>query len=254
MSIQAIREALTELHLPTIKKRFEDLAQKAIKEGATFEQYLHWLVEEERADRKENRVARRLAESKIPSTKTWENFDFKRLPLKLVRQFRGLLSGEFLKRRENILLFGTPGGGKTHLLCALSRELIRQYDCKILFLPSVKLVQDLLLAKRDLALSRLIKKLTTFDGIIIDDIGYVQQSKEEMDVLFTLISECYEKTSVLLTSNLPFSHWEKIFKDPMTAAAAIDRLVHYSVVMDVNVPSYRMEKSKEKHTELREAE
>jgi DNA replication protein DnaC len=103
MTTQAIAEGLKELHLPTIKKRFEDLAQKAVKEGATFEQYLLWLVEEERADRKENRVARRLVESKIPSTKTWENFDFKRLPPKLTRQFKGLLSGEFLKRKENIL-------------------------------------------------------------------------------------------------------------------------------------------------------
>jgi DNA replication protein DnaC len=124
----------------------------------------------------------------------------------------------------------------------------------MLFSPSVKLVQDLLLAKRELTLSRLIKKLTAFDGIIIDDIGYVQQSKEEMDVLFTLISECYEKTSLLLTSNLAFSQWEKIFKDPMTAAAAIDRLVHYSVVLNVKVPSYRMEQSKEKHAKQGEAE
>lgn len=254
MTTNAIRESLTELHLPTIKKRFEDLAQKAVNEGITFEQYLHWLVEEELADRREKRTVRRLSESKIPSTKTWENFDFKRLPPKLTRQFKGLLSGEFLKRKENILLFGTPGGGKTHLLCALSRELIRQHDYKILFLPSVKLVQELLLAKRELTLSRLIKKLTALDGIIIDDIGYVQQTKEEMDVLFTLISECYEKTSVLLTSNLPFSQWEKIFKDPMTAAAAIDRLVHYSVVLEINVASYRIEKSKEKHETQKEIE
>jgi len=107
-------------------------------------------------------------------------------------------------------------------------------------------VQELLAAKRDLKLEKLIKRLSKFDALIIDDIGYVQQDREEMEVLFTLLAERYERGSVLITSNLPFSKWEKIFKDPMTTAAAIDRLVHHSVILELNITSYRAEQAKKK--------
>ena len=111
------------------------------------------------------------------------------------------------------------------------------------------LVQDLLVAKRELTLSKTLKKLARFDAIIIDDIGYVQQSRVEMEVLFTLLADRYERGTVMLTSNLPFSKWEQIFKDPMTTAAAIDRLVHHSIILELNLPSYRLEKSKQKVNE-----
>ena len=110
--------------------------------------------------------------------------------------------------------------------------------------PCTLLVQELLVAKRDLKLSRVLKRLSKYEVLLIDDIGYVQQSREEMEVLFTLLAERYERGSVMLTSNLPFSKWEAIFKDPMTTAAAIDRLVHHSVILELNIPSYRMEQAK----------
>jgi DNA replication protein DnaC len=116
---------------------------------------------------------------------------------------------------------------------------------KVLFSPCSLLVQDLLIAKRDLRLSRYLKRLSGFEVLIIDDLGYVQQSREEMEVLFTLLAERYERGSVMITSNLPFSKWENIFKDPMTTAAAIDRLVHHSVILELNVPSYRLEQAKQ---------
>lgn len=106
------------------------------------------------------------------------------------------------------------------------------------------LVQQLLIAKRDLRLARVLKRLAKFEALIIDDLGYVQQSREEMEVLFTLLAERYERGSVMLTSNLPFSKWEQIFKDAMTTAAAIDRLVHHSIIVELNVPSFRLEKAK----------
>ncbi len=138
------------------------------------------------------------------------------------------------------LIFGRPGSGKSHVLCALAEQLVHQGH-SILFTTCSLLVQQLLIAKRDLRLSKLITQMSSFEGLIIDDLGYVQQSREEMEVLFTLLAERYERGSVLLTSNLPFSKWDQIFKDAMTTAAAIDRLVHHSVIIELNVPSFRVE-------------
>jgi DNA replication protein DnaC len=171
------------------------------------------------------------------------NFDLKRLPLKAGRQLKALTDGGFLDRKENLLVFGNPGAGKSHLLCALAHELIAQ-GRRMKYTTCTMLVQDLLVTKRDLRLSKEIKKLGRHDGLIIDQMGYVQQSREEMEVLFTLLAERYERGSILLTSNLPFSKWEEIFKDPMTTVAAIDRLVHHSVIVELNIPSYRMEEAK----------
>jgi len=154
------------------------------------------------------------------------------------------LEGGFLDRKENLLIFGNPGAGKSHLLCAIAQELIAMRGKKIKYATCALLVQDLLAAKRDLRLGKEIKKLAKYDGLIIDEMGYVQQSREEMEVVFTLLAERYERSSVLLTSNLPFSKWEGIFKDAMTTAAAIDRLVHHCVILELNIPSYRMEQAK----------
>src|SRR2546428_13547671 len=157
------------------------------------------------------------------------------------------MAGDLVNRRENVLVFGNPGGGKTHLLCALGHELVRK-GRSVYFVPCALLVQRLLLAKAALWLERELKRLDKFDALIIDDIGYVQQSRDEMEVLFTLLAHRYENHSVLLTSNLVFSQWEKIFKDPMTTAAAIDRLVHHSVIIELNLSSYRMEAAQRQKT------
>ena len=148
-----------------------------------------------------------------------------------------------MSRRENVLLFGKPGAGKSHALCALAQQLILQGH-SLLFTTCGMLVQQLLIAKRDLRLPKLFKQLSKFEGLIIDDLGYVQQTREGMEVLFMLLAERYERGSVLLTSNLAFSNWNQIFKDTMTTAAAIDRLVHHSVIIEMNVPSYRVETTK----------
>jgi DNA replication protein DnaC len=179
----------------------------------------------------------------LPVEKTLDSFDLKRLPPKAARQVKALLDGSFLDRRENVLAFGNPGSGKTHLLSALGQELIRR-GRRVGFTTCSRLVQDLLLAKKELRLSKVIRKLGQFEALVIDDLGYVQQSREEMEVLFTLLAERYERGSVLISSNLPFSKWEVIFKDPMTTAAAIDRVVHHSVILELNIGSYRMEQAK----------
>lgn len=242
MIIRELTKCLKELHLPAVRECYQEAANAAIKNSLSYEQFLLTLMEEELNSRYENRKRRYLKNSKLPLEKTLSTFDRKRLPGKVNNLVTALLSGQFINNCENILAFGNPGSGKTHLLCAIGNELIHQGK-QILFLPCNLLVQNLLIAKRDLKLSRYLKKLSKYDAIIIDDIGYVQQSREEMEVLFTLLADRYERTSIMLTSNLPFSKWEKIFKDPMTTAAAIDRLVHHSIILELNLPSYRLEKS-----------
>jgi DNA replication protein DnaC len=218
-----LTQSLKTLHLPTIRQCYEEVARQAEREQLSYERYLHEVVQRECEDRLENRTAKMLRESQLPLEKSLEAFDTRRLPPKAARQMRTLLDGGFLERTENVLVFGNPGSGKTHMLQAVGQQLIRR-DHRIFFTTCEMLVQELLIAKRDLKLSKLIKKYARYEGMIIDDLGYIRQTREEMEVVFTLLAERYERGSVLLTSNLPFSKWEGIFKDPMTTAAAIDRL------------------------------
>lgn len=246
---QVLTEGLIDLHLPTVRHCYEETARRAEQETLSYEQYLAELISRECDERKKNRTLRLLRESQLPEDKTLGNFDLKRLPTKVGRQLRPLLDGSFLDRRENLLVFGNPGSGKTHLLCAIAQELVVKEGRRIHLTTCALLVQELLAAKRDLKLSRTIKKLARYEGLIIDEMGYVQQSREEMEVLFTLLAERYERGSVLLTSNLPFSKWEEIFKDPMTTAAAIDRLVHHCIILELNIPSYRIEHARQAQTQ-----
>jgi DNA replication protein DnaC len=234
---------LKELRLPTFRENFQALAEQAVREGLSHSQYLAELTSRECQTRNHSRVQRLLRNSGLLAGKTWDQFQWSRVPLQVTRQLQSLREGTFLDRRENLLVFGKPGSGKTHLLNALGEQLAQQ-GRTVLFATCSLLVQELLLAKRDLKLDRCIKRLASFEALIIDDLGYVQQSREEMEVLFTLLAERYERGSVLLTSNLAFSQWEQIFKDPMTTAAAIDRLVHHSVIIELNIPSYRLETAK----------
>jgi DNA replication protein DnaC len=244
---QTLEGYLKELHLPGFRSGYEQLARQAQQEGLSFEQYLLGLAQRECQERRQKRVERLLRDSRLPLEKSWPALDLKRLPARVVQQVRTLLEGSFLERHENVLVFGQPGSGKTHLVCALGQELVRS-GRRVLFATCGLLVQELLIAKRDLKLSRVLKRLAGYEALVLDDLGYVQQSREEMEVLFTLLAERYERGSVLLTSNLPFSGWEAIFKDPMTTAAAIDRLVHHCVILELNIPSYRAEQArKAKH-------
>ena len=243
---QTLTNHLRELRLPSFRDHYEPLARQAEQETLSYEQYLLELTNRECETRRANRIETLLRQSQLPLEKSLESFDLKRLPVKASRQIRSLTDGAFIDRCENVLAFGQPGSGKTHLLAGLSQELVRQ-GRRVYFSSCSLLVQELLIAKRDLKLSRVLKRLGRFDAIVIDDIGYVQQSREEMEVLFTLLAERYERGSVLLTSNLPFSKW-RIFKDPMTTAAAIDRLVHHSVILELNIASYRLENAKQSKT------
>ncbi len=240
-----LTSALKLLRMPTITSCYKEEAATARQEDLTHERYLLEVIRRESEQRRVTRIQRFLRQSRLPQEKAMESFDRARLPLKVNQQVGVLMEGCFLDRCENVLAFGNPGSGKTHLLAAIGHELIQQGH-RVLFRPCSLLVQELLIAKRDLELPRILKRLAQYEAIIIDDIGYVQQSREEMEVLFTLLADRYERGTLMLSSNLAFSKWEQLFKDPMTTAATIDRLVHHSIILELNLTSYRLEASQTK--------
>ena len=196
------------------------------------------VLEQEAEDRRIRRVDRLRRASKLPAGKTWDTFEHERAPVKLRQQLVRLAEGDFVDRGVNVLAFGMPGTGKTHAMCAIGHRLV-QAGRSVLFIPAYRLVQDMLAAKRDLDLPRMLRKLDNYDLLVIDDLGYLPQGAGESEVLFTLIAERYERRSLGITSNLVFSEWEKVFANPMATAAAIDRIVHHSVILEFDVPSYR---------------
>ncbi len=243
-----LKKSLEELKLLEVKKYLDECSYLAIKEGLSFEEYLSELLSIELDSRHNRKVDRFLRESRISPNKTFSNFDRTRLSRKLNSQINVILEGDFLDKSENILIFGNSGVGKTHIAEALGTELIHKGH-KILFKTCNLFVQELLIAKKELRLSKYFKKLSKYRGIILDDIGYVQQDREEIETLFMFFAESYEKNSLIITSNLAFSEWDKIFKDPVTTSAAIDRLIHHSIILEMNLPSYRLESAKKRKKE-----
>ena len=240
---------LRRLKLPSFVNYYTEVARKAQSEGWTFEEYLQNLAELELSERERRRKERNLKRSGLPKDKTLATLNTKKLPRKVQTNIATLCQGDFLERSENLLAFGLPGRGKSHLLSAIGHELVAR-GYRVLFQPAYSLVQMLLVAKKELMLERQLRRLDAFDVVIIDDIGYIQQNREEMEVLFTFLAERYERRSVAITSNLVFSDWDKIFKDPMTTAAAIDRVVHHSTILELTGPSYRAEEAKDRNKDL----
>jgi DNA replication protein DnaC len=238
--IESLGIMLRSLKLPAFARYAEEIAQKAEREGWTFGQYLHHLAELEMHERRQRKIERLLKVSDLPHEKSLATLTRSRLPQKVAKVLPTLCEGGFIERGDNLLVFGLPGRGKTHLVCAIGHELI-QRGHRVLFVATFALVQRLLAAKRDLRLEKELAALDRFDAVILDDIGYVQQSREEMEILFTFLAERYERRSVIITSNVVFSEWDRIFKDPMTTAAAIDRLVHHAVILEMIGASVRAE-------------
>ena len=240
--LAALMILLRALKMPTIARHAEEVAQLGEREGWTFLRCLHHLVELEVHERRRRRIERNQRQSELPGDKTLATLTRSRLPPKVAKMLPTLCEGGFVERGDNLLAFGRPGRGKTHLVCAIGHELI-QRGYRVLFVATFALVQRLLAAKRDLRLEEELAILDGFDAVLLDDIGYVQQSREEMEVLFTFLAERYERRTVMITSNLVFSEWDRIFKDPMTTAAAIDRLVHHSVILEMTGSSIRIEQA-----------
>lgn len=241
--LDRLQRLLLELKLKTAASELGPRLLEASGDGAL--PTVLDVIEMEVKERGDRRIERLRRLSHLPPGKTFETLDGSRLPRALAQKLEGLSTGGWVEEAANVLVFGLPGVGKSHAAAALGHALI-EHGYSVLFTPTFRLVQELLAAKRDLELPRALRKLDLFDALILDDIGYVQQTPEEVEVLFTLMAERYERRSILITSNLVFSEWDRIFKNPMTTAAAIDRLVHHSAILEFNVPSYRTAGAKRK--------
>lgn len=236
---EELQALLRSLNLSAMADAAHATALRAAKEGLTHEAYLLELSRIELAAKTGRRIERLRKQSDLLPGKTLRTLDLHHFDAATRMQMERLQGGDFLKDATNIIAVGRPGAGKTHFACALGHALV-ELGYPVLFTPTAALVQRLLAAKRDLRLPQELAKLDRFECLILDDIGYVQHDRDEMEVLFTLLAERYERKSMVITTNLVFSEWDRIFKDPMTTMAAIDRVVHHSVVLDMmGVESYR---------------
>ena len=230
---------LNELRLPAIKMLWPQFAEQSDKEGWPAARFLATIAEHEIAERGRRRVERHLIEARLPAGKTFDNFDFEAVPMISKAQVTALAAGDsWLGKGANLLLFGPPGGGKSHLAAAIGLALIEN-GWRVLFTRTTDLVQKLQVARRELNLEAAINRLDRFDLLVLDDLAYVTKDQAETSVLFELISARYERRSMLITANQPFGEWNRVFPDPAMTLAAIDRLVHHATIVEMNVESYR---------------
>lgn len=230
---------LGELRLPAIKHAWSRFAERADKEGWPAARFLVVLAETELAERERRRIERHLTEAHLPPGKTLDSFDFDAVPMVSKAQIMALVAGDsWLEKGHNLLVFGPPGGGKSHLAAAIGLGLVEN-GWRVLFTRTTDLVQRLQVARRELALEAAIAKLDKYHLLILDDLAYVTKDQPETSVLFELISARYERRSTLITANQPFGEWNRIFPDPAMTLAAVDRLVHHATILELNVESYR---------------
>jgi DNA replication protein DnaC len=230
---------LNELRLPAIKTLWPQFAEQADRDGWTAARFLSAIAEHELAERDRRRIERHLAEARLPPGKTLDSFAFDAVPMVSKAQVVAMAAGDgWLAKGANILLFGPPGGGKSHLAAAIGLALIEN-GWRVLFTRTTDLVQKLQVARRELQLEAAIAKLDKFDLLILDDLAYVIKDQAETSVLFELISARYERKSIMITANQPFGEWNKVFPDPAMTLAAVDRLVHHATIFEMNVESYR---------------
>jgi DNA replication protein DnaC len=231
---------LNELRLPTMGRLWAEFAARSDQEGWPASRFLGGLLEHELAERAKRRLERHRVESQLDATKTLASFEFTEVPMLSKAHVMALASGDsWLEKGANILIFGPPGVGKSHVGCGIGHALI-DAGRRVLYMRTSELVQRLQAARQNLQLPQALAKLDRYDLLILDDISYVRKDQAETSVLFELIAERYERRSILITANQPFSGWDNVFPDAGMTVAAIDRLVHHSTIFELNnVESYR---------------
>jgi DNA replication protein DnaC len=236
---QRLSFLLNELRLPAIKVIWSEFTERADKEGWPATRLLAALAEHEMAERDRRRIERHLGEARLPPGKTLDSFAFDAVPMISRAQVTAMSSGDgWLEQGANLILFGPPGGGKSHLAAAIGLALVEN-GWRVLFTRTSDLVQKLQVARRELTLESAIAKLDKYHLLILDDLAYVAKDQAETSVLFELISARYERRSMLITANQPFGEWNRVFPDPAMTLAAVDRLVHHATIFEMNVESYR---------------
>lgn len=233
---------LKRLRLPTVAKLYPKLARDAESGSITYERFLLALFEAEVAARDANMLKERVKAAKFPFAKDFDEFDFAAIPSLNKAKLLHLAEGEYLARRENVLLVGTQGTGKTHLAIALGRAACRQGK-RVQFTTAAGLANDLAEAQAAYRLSRLEAALAKVDLLIIDELGYVPFNTTSAQLLFGAISARYERGSVIVTSNKEFGKWTEVFGDPALTGALLDRLTHHAHIFSVNGESFRFKQS-----------
>ncbi len=236
---------LKNLKLSSFNLYWQDSNETAVKNNWEYSQYLSHLCSLEIQKREQNRLTRRIKESSLPSGKTLSNFNFKANMSINSAQINAIAgSDSWIKKANNIIIFGPSGVGKTHIAAAIAYRQI-ELGSKVKFMQTSHLVQLLQQSKAQFRLKDLLVKLDRIPLIVLDDIGYVKKDEHETSVLFELICHRYETGSLIITANQPFSKWDSIFPDNMMAVASIDRLVHHATIINISGESYRLKDKKE---------
>lgn len=252
MTTVELSHSLKELRLYAISSKYNEVATQCEVEKLSHIEYLKSLVSLELEHKYHKKIKRLLKGSKIPRNKSIKDFNIERIPELNYNTINDLVRGDFIDRAENLLIFGNPGTGKSHISIALTQEWCSA-GRKVLFISAAELIQELVKAKHNICWNEQLQKLNKYDVIVIDDISYIPCDRKEADLLFILLASRYEAKSVVITSNLPFADWNSIFMDEMTTAAAIDRLVHHSIILTLNTDSYRKEIAKKRKKTNEEA-
>ena len=245
-----LEDHLKRLRLPAMLREYPECARQAREGGESYEGFLLNLATRELTQRQANQLKRRLKEARFPVMKTLEGTDFKRWPGLDALQVRELLQCDYIPRRENLAFIGRHGTGKSHAATVLGVEACRQ-GYRVLFWTAAELVNSLVEAREERQLQRLLKRFDRFELVIVDELGYIPLSQEGAQLLFQVFANRYERASVLVTSNLAFAEWTKVFGDAALTAALLDRLTHHCQIYPFDWESIRLTESLQRHGKKR---
>lgn len=245
MNHQELIEGLKRLRLGSMAEDYAELARQCEKDHKSYEQYLALLVETEIRAKHQAKIDRLTKQANLLKEKSLATYDYNNRKGITAMQVERLAQGNFLRDGTNIVLYGEFGVGKSHIAEGLTRALCeRGFRC--LFIGTHQLINDLVAAQNNLSLTSLFKKLDRYDLLTLDELGYCPHSKEGADLFFQLISQRYERRSIMITTNLTFSEWDQVFLNRITTAAAIDRIIHRCETFNITGPSWRREEAEKR--------